>query len=127
MIDLELKNKSILCVGETGYNDWETIHKFLTNCFESTIYCWTWNPSFFIRLRDVTELLGIPLIIKHPLFSDTDSFVEECDTLAFFSDGNDAETNELLYNILDEENSSIYEKIIVCNSDGVGVYEDNAC
>ncbi len=123
-MDLDLKDKSILCVGETGYNDWETIHKFLENCFDSTIYCWTWNPSFFIRLRNVAGFLGIPLIIKHPCFDDTDSFVDNCDTLAFFSDGNDAETNEMLYTILEEEDS-IYEKIVVCNHDGVGVYEDN--
>ncbi len=123
-MDLDLKDKSILCVGETGYNDWETIHKFLENCFDSKIYCWTWNPSFFIRLRNVAGFLGIPLIIKHPCFDDTDSFVDNCDTLAFFSDGNDAKTNEMLYTILEEEDS-IYEKIVVCNRDGVGVYEDN--
>jgi len=123
-MDLDLENKSILCIGETGYNDWETIHKFLVNCFNSTLYCWTHNPSFFIRLRDITDFLGIPLIIKHPSFKDTDDFVERCDTLAFFSDGKDAETNKLLYTLLDEEDS-IYEQIVVCNSDGVGVYEDN--
>ena len=125
MIDLDLKDKSILCIGETGYNNWETIHNFLELCYESTLYCWTWNPSFFISLRNIATFMEIPLVIKHPCFYDTDDFVKDCDTLAFFSDGKDAETNEMLYTLLDEENS-IYEKIVVCNSDGVGVYEDNA-
>jgi len=124
-MDLDLKDRSILCVGETGYNDWQTIHNFLELCHESTIYCWTWNPSFFILLRNITDFLDIPLVIKHPCFNDTDDFVHNCDTLAFFSDGKDAETNEMLYTLLEEEDS-IYEKIVVCNSDGVGVYEDNA-
>ena len=30
-MDLDLKDRSILCIGETGYNDWETIHNFLIN------------------------------------------------------------------------------------------------
>ncbi len=124
-MDLDLKDRSILCIGETGYNDWETIHNFLAYCYESTIYCWTWNPSFFVPLRNITAFMDIPLIIKHPCFHDTDDFVHGCDTLAFFSNGNDAETNEMLYTLLDEEDS-IYEMIVVCNSDGVGVYEDNA-
>ena len=58
-MDLYLEYKSILCIGETGYNDWETIHKFLVNCFNSTLYCWTHNPSFFIRLRNITDFLGV--------------------------------------------------------------------
>ena len=123
-MDLDLKDRSILCVGETGYNNWQTIHNFLEHCYESTIYCWTWNPSFFILLRNITDFLDIPLVIKHPYFNDTDDLVHSCDTLAFFSDGKDAETNEMLYTLLEEEDS-IYEKIIVCNSDGVGVYEVN--
>ena len=80
--------------------------------------------SFNFSITSIA-FMDIPLIIKHPCFNDTDNFVNRCDTLAFFSDGKDAETNKMLYTLLDEEDS-IYEKIVVCNSDGVGVYEDNA-
>ena len=64
------------------------------------------------------------MIINHPLNDDLDSFVKPCDTMIFFTNDQDAESNKLMYNIIDDEDSE-FNQIIVCNNDGVGVYENN--
>ena len=64
------------------------------------------------------------MIINHPLNDDLDSFVKPCDTMIFFTNDQDAESNKLMYNIIDDENSG-FDQIVVCTDDGVGMYENN--
>jgi hypothetical protein len=64
------------------------------------------------------------MIISHPSDNDLDLFLKPCDTMIFFTDEQDAESNEMMYNIIDDENSG-FDQIIVCSDDGAGVYANN--
>ena len=91
---------------------------------ESTIFCSTWNRRFYVLLRNIAQFVDIPMVINHPSDKDLDSFLKPCDTMMFFTTETDAESNELMYNIIDDEGSE-FDQIVVCNDDGVGVYENN--
>lgn len=123
-MELDLDHRNIYCAAETNYSNYATIHKALDLFNESTIFCSSWNRRFYILLRNIAHFIEVPMIINHPLNNDLDSFVKPCDTMIFFTNDQDAESNKLMYNIIDDEDSE-FNQIIVCNNDGVGVYENN--
>ena len=123
-MELDLHRRNVYCAAETNYSNYAIIHKTLNMFDESTIFCSSWNRTFYILLRNIAQFVGVSMIINHPSNDDLDSFLKPCDTMIFFTDEQDAESNELMYNIIDDE-SSEFDQIVVCNDDGVGVYENN--
>ena len=123
-MELDLYHRNVYCAAETHYSNYAVIHKTLDMFDESTIFCSSWNRRFYVLLRNIAQFVEVPMTISHPLNDDLDSLVKLCDTMLFFTSEQDAESNELMYNIIDDE-SSEFDQIIVCNDDGVGVYENN--
>ena len=121
---LDLYRRNVYCAAETHYSNYVTIHTTLSLFNDSAIFCSSWNRTFYILLRNIAQFVGVPMIISHPSDTDLDSFLEPCDTMIFFTDEQDAESNKMMYNIIDDENSG-FDQIIVCNDDGAGVYENN--
>jgi len=124
-MELNLSHRNIFCAAETYYSSYEIIHRTLNMFNECTIFCSTSNPKFYILLRNIANFLNIPLVVSWPSVEfDLDSFLEPCGTMIFFTTETDAESNELMYTIIDDENSG-FDQIIVCNDNGAGVYENN--
>ena len=124
-MELDLSRRNIYCAAETYYSNYEIIHRTLCKFNESTIFCSTSNRRFYILLRNIANFLDIPIVVSWPSAEyDLDSFLKSCDTMIFFTTETDAESNELMYNIIDDDNSG-FDQMIICNDDGAGVYENN--
>ena len=123
-MELDLSHRNVYCAAETHYSDFRIIHRTLEMFNDSEIFCSSSNRRFYVLLRNIAQFVGIPLIVNHPSHSDLDSFLKPCDTMMFFTTETDAESNELMYNIIDDENSG-FDQIIVCSDDGAGVYENS--
>ena len=123
-MELDLYRRYVYCAAETHYSNYEIIHTTLNLFDDSTIFCSSWNRTFYTLLRNIAQFVSVPMIISHPSDNDLDSFLKPCDTMIFFTDKQDAESNEMMYNIIDDENSG-FDQIIVCSDDGAGVYANN--
>ena len=73
----------------------------------------------------MSELYNIDLIIKHPNYTDIEAFSQLCDVLAVFTNGKDAESNNIIYNIINSKDSH-YERVIVYSDEGVEIHENNS-
>jgi hypothetical protein len=125
-MDLELTNRKILCLAESHFNSIATLENFFKLLDESaTLFLLPYNELFFQIMLTLSEMYDIDLIIKHPNYEDIDEFSKLCDALVVFSNSEDAESNDIIYNIVNSKNNH-YEQVIVCSDEGVEVHENNS-
>jgi hypothetical protein len=125
-MDLKLDNRNILCLAESYFNSIPTLRNFFCRLDESsTLFLLPSNKPFFDRMTQMSELHDIDLIIKHPNYTDIDEFSKLCDTLVVFTNLEDAESSNLIYDIINSKDSH-YEQVIICSDEGVEVHENNS-
>lgn len=124
-MELNLDEKNILCIAETGFSETSSIYEFLKRAASGTIFTFAHNAPFFNILKKLSTFTSTPLVILYPGDGEIDEFCGKCDTLAVFTDHKDAESNKMLYTIIDDEDSP-YVQILVCGSEGVVVHENSS-
>ena len=125
-MDLKLDNRKILCLAESHFNSIPTLRNFFDRLDESsTIFLLPSNKIFYDRMVELSDLYYIDLIIKHPNYEDIDEYSKLCDTLVVFTNSEDAESSNIIYNIINSKDSH-YEQVLVCSDEGVEVHENNS-
>ncbi len=125
-MDLELKNQKILCLAESHFNSIITLQSFFELLDESiTLFLLPYNKLFFEIMLKLAEIYDINIVVKHPNYKDIDEFSKLCDALAVFSNSEDAESNNIIYNIINSKDSH-YERVIVYSDEGVEIHENNS-
>ena len=93
--------------------------------FIVSIFILSSNKVFYDRIIQLSDLYNIDLIIKHPNYEDIDEFSKLCSTLVVFTNSEDAESNDIIYNIINSKDSH-YKQVLVCSDEGVEVHENNS-